>query len=75
MAVYSIDREDGPVDMNKDQMSVLNDENLINRIVKYDKEKGLVIRKKSQEPIYTENISKEKFTREEVTQQLNMKTL
>ena len=75
MAVYSKDREDGSVYMNKDQMSALNDENLINRIVKYDKENGLVIREKSKVPIYTENIMKEKFAREEVIKQLNMKSL
>ncbi|HJO58379.1 MAG TPA: GAF domain-containing protein, partial [Nitrospinaceae bacterium] len=44
MAVYSKKREDASTYMNKDQMSVLNDENLINRIVKYDKSRGLIIR-------------------------------
>ena len=41
MAVYSKDREDASVYMNKEQMSILNDENLINRIVQYSEETGL----------------------------------
>jgi len=75
LAVYSKDREDASVYMNKDQMSVLNDENLINRIVKYDEETGLIIRERGKEPLYMENIMKENFSRKEVIKQLNMISL
>lgn len=75
MAVYSKKREDASTYMNKDQMSVLNDENLINRIVKYDKSRGLIIREENLESLYIENIMDEDFARKEVIQQLDMVSL
>lgn len=75
MAVYSKNREDASTYLNKDQMSVLNDENLINRIVEYDETRGLVMRKQDQEPLYIENIMEENFARKEIIQQLDMVSL
>ena len=75
MAVYSKDREGASVYMNKDQMSILNEENLINRLIKYDKATGLTIREQNKQPLYIENIMKENFSRKEVIKQLNMVSL
>ncbi len=75
MAVYSNKGEDASTYMNKDQMSVLNDENLINRIVQYDESNGLVVSKQNQDPLYIENIMEENFARKEIIKQLNMVSL
>ncbi|KMP12584.1 GAF sensor protein [Candidatus Nitromaritima sp. SCGC AAA799-C22] len=75
IAVYSKNQEDASVYLDKDQMSILNDENLINRIVEYDESRGLVMREQDQEPLYIENIMDENFARKEIVQQLGMVSL
>ena len=70
MAVYSNKRADASTYMNKDQMSVLNDENLINRIVEYDESRGLMMREQGQESLYIENIMEENFARKAVNQSI-----
>jgi hypothetical protein len=50
-AVYSKNKEDVPEYLDKEMLSILNGENLINRIIKYNKKNGLVIRKKNQSSI------------------------
>jgi len=62
IAVYSKNKEDLPKYLDKEMLSVLNDENLINRIVKYSKKNGLVARKNNQSSIYIKNIWEENFT-------------
>ncbi|MCH8156360.1 MAG: sigma 54-interacting transcriptional regulator [Nitrospinae bacterium] len=75
MAVYSKNQEDASIYLNKDQMSVLNEENLINRIVEYDAARGLMMRKLDQQPVYIENIMEESFARKKIIQQLGMVSL
>ena len=63
IAVYSKNKEDASIYLNKDLMSILNDENLINRIVKYSEKNGLVMREQNQEALYLKNIVEENFAR------------
>jgi transcriptional regulator with GAF, ATPase, and Fis domain len=75
IAVYSKNKDDATIYQNKDVMSVLNDKNLINRIVKYNKKHGLVARIKNKDSLYIENIKEENFVRKEIVQKLNMVSL
>ena len=75
IAVYSKNKEDVPLYLDKEILSVLNDENLINRIVKYSKKSGLVMRKENQAPIYIKSIWEENFTRKEVIKKIDMVSL
>ena len=75
IAVYSKNKEDVPLYLDKEILSVLNDENLINRIVKYSKKNGLVIRKENQAPIYIQNIWEESFARKEVIKKIDLVSL
>jgi len=75
IAVYSKNKEDVPLYLDKEILSVLNDENLINRIVKYSKKSGLVIKKENQAPIYIKNIWEESFVRKEVIKKIDLVSL
>ena len=75
IAVYSKNKEDVPLYLDKEILSVLNDENLINRIVKYSKKSGLVMRKENQAPIYIKNIWEENFVRKEAIKNIDMVSL
>ncbi len=75
LAVFSKNREDATVYLEKHQMSVLNEKNLINRIVSYDEEKGLIGLKPSQESVYIKNIMKESFERKSIASQIDLKSL
>ncbi|QPJ66098.1 MAG: GAF domain-containing protein [Candidatus Nitrohelix vancouverensis] len=75
MAVYSRDKNDALVYSNNDQISIANSENLINRIVDYDPERGLVARSKRQGAIYTADIMEESFTRKAITSKINLVSL
>ena len=74
-AVYSKNKEDVPEYLDKEILSIQNSENLINRIIKYNKKNGLVMLKKNQSSIYKKNICKESFARKEVIQKLELKSL
>ena len=75
IAVYSKNKEDVPLYLDNEILSVLNNENLINRIVKYSKKSGLVMRKENQAPIYIKNIWEENFVRKEVIKKIDMVSL
>ena len=75
IAVYSKNKEDVPLYLDKEILSVLNDENLINRIVKYSKKSGLVMKKENQAPIYIKNIWEESFVRKEVIKKIDLVSL
>jgi len=75
IAVYSKKKEDVPLYLDKEILSVLNDENLINRIVKYSKKSGLVMRKENQAPIYIKTIWEESFARKEVIKKIDLVSL
>jgi len=75
IAVYTKNKEDVPLYLDKEILSALNDENLINRIVKYSKKSGLVMRKENQAPIYIKNIWEENFVRKEVIKKIDVVSL
>ena len=72
LAAYSKNEENAEIYNTKDQMSILNDENLINRIVKYDSEKGLVAQDQVSSSIYIENILNEEFMRKPIVEKLDL---
>ncbi|QPJ63525.1 MAG: GAF domain-containing protein [Candidatus Nitronauta litoralis] len=73
--VYSQNKEHVPVYSDKDQISVLNDQNLISRIVEFDQDKGLVILDPKRSEVYTANVMEEQFPRKEIVEQLNLVSL
>ncbi len=75
LAAYSKNEENAEIYNTKDQMSILNDENLINRILKYDAEKGLIAHDQVSTSIYIENIMNEKFMRKPIAEQLDLVSL
>jgi len=75
MAVFSKDKNDALVYGNKDQISIVNNDNLINRIVKHDPERGLIAREPGRDSILIENIGDEDFARKEITRKINLVSL
>ncbi|MFQ5450668.1 MAG: sigma 54-interacting transcriptional regulator [Nitrospinaceae bacterium] len=74
-AVFSRNKKDALIYDNKDQISIINDENLLNQTVKYDPSRGLVARTPGQESFYIENIMAEKFTRKSVAREIKLFSL
>jgi transcriptional regulator with GAF, ATPase, and Fis domain len=75
LAAYSKNEENTEIYNTKDQISILDDENLINRILKYDSEKGLVAQDQVSSSIYIENIMNEKFVRKPIAEKLDLVSL
>lgn len=75
MAVFSKDKNDALVYGNNDQISIVSNDNLINRIVQYDPEKGLIAREPGRDSIFIKNIADEDFARKEITRQINLASL
>ncbi len=75
LAAYSKNEENTEIYNSKDQMSILNDENLINRILKYDPERGLVAQDQVSSSIYIENIMNESFMRKPIAEKLDLTSL
>ncbi len=73
--VYSQNKDHAPVYSDKDQISVLNDQNLISRIIEFDEDKGLVILDPSRSDFYTANVMAEQFPRKDIVEQLNLVSL
>ncbi|PIQ97337.1 MAG: GAF sensor protein [Nitrospinae bacterium CG11_big_fil_rev_8_21_14_0_20_56_8] len=72
MAVFSKNKEDALIYSNKDRISILHNENLINRIVRYDEHIGLVAKDPDIGSVYIEDIGEEEFTRKDVVSQINL---
>lgn len=75
LAAYSKNEEDAFIYNVKDKMSVLHDQNLINRILNYDPARGLVAREAGQRPVYIENVMGEKFTRKSLARKIDLVSL
>lgn len=75
LAVFSKNKNDAQVYSNKDQISILNDDSLLNQTVKYDKTQGLVVRDKKKESLYIEKIMAEKFSRKQVAEEIALVSL
>ena len=75
LAVYSKNRDHALIYNDKDQISVLNGRNLINRLIRFDPARGLVALDPSRQFVYTPNVMAEQFPRKEIASQLNLVSL
>jgi len=75
LAVYSQKFEHASIYNNKEQIRVLDGHNLINRIIQFTPEKGLVMKDLQQESVFHENIMEEQFPRKNIASQINLVSL
>ncbi len=75
LAVYTKNIDHVGIYDNKEQISVLKGDHLINKIVHYDKNKGLLMNNAFQETIYHKNIMNEKFSRKSIVSKINLVSL
>jgi transcriptional regulator with GAF, ATPase, and Fis domain len=75
LAVYSQKFEHASIYNNKEQIRVLDGHNLINRIIQFAPDKGLVMKDLQQESIFHENIMEEQFSRKDIASQINLVSL
>ncbi|MEC7640947.1 MAG: sigma 54-interacting transcriptional regulator, partial [Nitrospinota bacterium] len=75
LAAYSKNEGDAFIYNAKDKMSVLDDQNLINRIIKYDPTKGLIACEPTQRSVYIENVLDEKFMRKPLAKKIDLVSL
>lgn len=75
LAVYSKNVDDATIYRTKDQMSILNDQNLLNKIVKFDPDLGLIAREPRQNSVYICDVQDEKFRRRAIAQKLDLVSL
>lgn len=75
LAVYAKNVDHAGIYNNKDQISVLEGENLINRIIKYDPKNGLVMNDLEQTSVFTLNIMEEQFLRKPIVSKINLVSL
>jgi len=75
LAVYSKNVDHAGIYNNKDQISVLEGENLINRIIKYDPKNGLVMNDLRQTSVFTPNIMEEQFLRKPIVSKIHLVSL
>jgi transcriptional regulator with GAF, ATPase, and Fis domain len=75
LAAYSKNEESTEIYNTRNQMSILNDENLINRILKYDSEKGLVALDQAPPSLFIENVMDEKFMRKPIAEKIDLVSL
>ena len=74
LAAFSKNKEDALIYNNRDQISI-HKENLINRIVVYDHEKGLIAKDPDLKAVYIEDIMEESFSRKAVAQKIDLVSL
>ena len=75
LAVYSQKFEHASIYNNKEQIRVLDGHNLINRIIQFTPDKGLVMKDLQQESIFHKNIMEEQFSRKDIASQINLVSL
>ncbi len=75
LAVYSQKFEHAGIYNNKDQIRVLDGHNLINRIIQFAPDTGLVIKDLKQGSIFHENVMEEQFPRKDIASQINLVSL
>ncbi|GJL78106.1 MAG: Fis family transcriptional regulator [Nitrospinaceae bacterium] len=75
LAVFSKQKKDALVYSNKDQISILSDDSLLNLTVKYDPALGLVVRDRKLESVYIEDVMAEKFARKQVAEEIALVSL
>ena len=75
LAVYSQKFEHASIYNNKEQIRVLDGHNLINRIIQFSPDKGLVMKDLHQESLFHENVMEEQFPRKDIASQINLVSL
>lgn len=75
LAVYSKNIEHVGIYNNRDQIHILEGRHLINRIVHYEKDRGLVMNDLEQDSVYHENVMEEQFPRKEIANEINLVSL
>lgn len=75
LAVYSQKIEHASIYDNKEQIRVLDGHNLINRIIQFAPDTGLVMKDLEQKSVFHENIMDEQFPRKDIASQINLVSL
>jgi transcriptional regulator with GAF, ATPase, and Fis domain len=75
LAVYSQKFEHASIYNNKEQIRVLDGHNLINRIIQFAPDTGLVMKDIKQGSVFHENIMEEQFPRKDIASQINLVSL
>jgi transcriptional regulator with GAF, ATPase, and Fis domain len=74
LAAFSKNKEDALIYNNHDHINI-HKENLINRVVHYDKEKGLVAKNPDLKAVYIEDVMEESFSRKAVARKIDLVSL
>jgi transcriptional regulator with GAF, ATPase, and Fis domain len=74
LAAFSKNKEDALIYNNRDQINI-HKENLINRVVLYDKEKGLIAKDPDLKAVYIEDVMEESFSRKAVARKIDLVSL
>ncbi len=75
LAVYSQKFEHASIYNNKEQIRVLDGHNLINRIIQFAPNKGLMMKDLEQESVFHENVMEEQFPRKDIASRINLISL
>ena len=75
LATYSKNKEAILIYNTQDRMSILNDHNLINRILEFDQDQGLIARKPTLSSVYIEDVMDEKFKRKSIAKKIDLVSL
>jgi len=75
LAVYSQKFEHASIYNNKDQIRVLDGHHLINRVIQFAPDKGLVMKDPEQGSVFHENVMDEQFPRKDIASQINLISL
>lgn len=75
LAVYSKNEEDIQVYHTKDRMSILNDRNLLNQIVRFESSKGLIAKDPDKKFLYIEDVRSEQFARKTIAKKIDLVSL
>ena len=75
LAVYSQKFEHAGIYNNKDRIRVLDGHNLINRIIQFAPDRGLIMKDFQQESVFHENVMEEQFSRKDIASRINLVSL
>ena len=75
LAVYSQKFEHASIYNNKEQIRVLDGHNLINQIIQFAPDKGLMMKNPEQGSVFHENVMEEQFPRKDIASQINLVSL
>jgi transcriptional regulator with GAF, ATPase, and Fis domain len=74
LAAFSKNKDDALIYNNRDHINI-HKENLINRVVTYDKEKGLIAKDSDLKAVYIEDVMEESFSRKAVARKIDLVSL